>query len=76
MNILNKDKSIRSTKFKCLSSNESFEVVGTSSSLGELSSFRDNVTRCTDKVKRLSDGISKHFTREDLGIRFNNIKLM
>jgi len=75
MKILNKDKSIRGTKFKCLTSNESFEVVGTSSTLGELSSFRDNVTRCTDKVKRLSDNVSKYFTREDLGIRFNNIEL-
>jgi len=75
MNILRKNKSIRATKFKCLTSNESFEVVSTSSTLGELSSFRDNVTRCTDKVKRLSDNVSKHFTREDLGIRFNNIEL-
>jgi hypothetical protein len=75
MNILNKDKSIRGIKFKCLTSNESFEVVGTSSTLGELSSFRDNVTRSIDKVKRLSDNVSKHFTREELGIRFNNIEL-
>ena len=75
MNILRRDKSIRSIHFKCLTTNESFEVVGTSSTLGELDTFRDNVTRSIDKVKRLSDDVIKHFTREELGKRFNNIKI-
>tara|TARA_R100001377_G_scaffold29179_2_gene15840 strand:+ start:169 stop:396 length:228 start_codon:yes stop_codon:yes gene_type:complete len=75
MNILRKDKSIRSTKFKCLTYNRCYEILGTSSTLGELSSFRDNVTRCIDKVKRLSDNKIEYIKREDLGIRFNNIEL-
>ena len=76
MNLLREDKSIRCIKFKCLLTNEVFEIVGSSSTLNELPSYRDNVTRCNDKVKRLSDGMSKTFTRNELKERFTKIETL
>lgn len=76
MNLLNKDKSIRCIKFKCLLTNEIFEVVGTTSTLGDLPYHRDNVSRTKDKVKRLSDEVNKIFTRLELEKRFTNIEIM
>ena len=76
MNLLREDKSIRCIKFKCLLTDELFEVVGSSSTLDELPSYRDNVTRCDDKIKRLSDGVSKIFTRNELKERFTKIETL
>lgn len=60
-------------KFKCLLTNETFEVVGTSSTLNDLPHYRDNVIRCKDKVKRVSDGVTRSFDRLELEQRFKNV---
>lgn len=76
MNLLREDKSIKCIKFKCLLTDELFEVVGSSSTLNEISNNRDNVTKTEDKIKRLSDGVSKIFARNELKQRFTKIEIL
>lgn len=75
-NLLNKDNSIRFGAFKCLDTNQSYQVTGSRSTLGDLDHYRDNVSRCVDTVKRLSDGAKKDFKRMELRERFKNVEIL
>lgn len=75
MNLLDEHNSIRSINFKCLLTNKTYQVVGSLSTLGNLDSYRDNVSRCKDKLIR-EDGEIRVIDRMDLKKRFTNIEII
>jgi hypothetical protein len=66
MNILNDDDTIRFTKFRCLDSNSTYEVVQTRC-VG-----RKRIDSIDTLVK--NGGRRRDFYRKDLGVRFNNVE--
>lgn len=72
MNLVNPNGTLSATKFKCLIKKQEYMVVGTNNNhTGEF--FSDSVWKATDIVKRLSDGLKKSYTREEMKRRFKNI---
>ena len=66
MNILKKDDTIAFKKFKCLRTNQIYEVVQTKCTGRYINNATDTLVR--------SDGLRKSFTRMELKTRFTNIE--
>lgn len=74
MNLVNPNGTLSAIKFKCLIKNEVYMVVGTNNDHnGEF--WNDSVWKSTDIIKRLSDGLKKSYTREEMKRRFKNVEL-
>lgn len=75
MELVNDYGSISTIKFRCLIKNEEYMVIGTNNDHnGE--SWHESVWKSTDIVKRLSDGLKKGYTREELKKRFAKIEVL
>ena len=66
MELLDLDKSIKFKKFKCLRTNQIYEVVQTECTGRYIINAIDTLVR--------SDGLRKSFARMELKTRFNNIE--
>ena len=66
MELLDLDKSIRFKKFKCLNTNQIYEIVQTECTGRYIINAIDTIVR--------SDGLRKSFARMELKTRFTNIE--
>ena len=66
MELLDLDKSIRFKKFKCLNTNQIYEIVQTECTGRYIINSIDTIVR--------SDGLRKSFARMELKTRFTNIE--
>lgn len=66
MELLDLDKSIRFKKFKCLNTNQIYEIVQTECTGRQIINSTDTLVR--------SDGLRKSFARMELKTRFTNIE--
>lgn len=66
MNILNKNNTIAFKKFKCLNTNQIYEIVQTECTGRYIINSIDTIVR--------SDGLRKSFARMELKTRFTNIE--
>lgn len=67
MNIVNENGSLNGFRFLCLTTNSIFWVIGTEGA--------GSVWLATDTVKK-DDGNIKQFSRMEMRVRFNNVKIL
>lgn len=72
-NLIDNKGSIKKIQFTCIVRNEEYKIIATFNQNTE-NKWDDNIWNTKDTIKRLSDGLKKTLTREQLKTRFKNIK--